>query len=313
MRRMLACCAAVVAVGLCTSGSAGAAGTNGRIAFSTGGFVLPYGDRDVGAQVWSVAPDGSGLRQLTHVKNGNDAANPAWSPDGSRIAYQSDPTGEYDVWVMNADGTNQHLLLKDVGHDDEQPSWSPDGKQLVFARCDALFECDIEVVNADGTGMHRVVGGHRVNSFPQFSPDGRWIAFTSDRAGLQSAIWKVRPDGSGLQRLTAARLEAFANDWSPDGSEILFTDDCCLPFSEVYVMNADGSGVRRLTHSASGHQTSIARFAPDGRHMVFMSDSAYPDACCNDLFTSTLGGAGLKRLTHNATWGAEFADWGRTP
>jgi Tol biopolymer transport system component len=308
---MLACLTAVIAVGLCVSGSAGAAGTSGRIAFSTG-FVIPFGDRDVGAQVWSVMPDGTALRQLTHVTGGRDAADPAWSPDGARIAYQSNPSGEYDLWVMKADGTGQHVLLKDAGRDDEQPSWSPNGRRLVFARCDGLFECDVEVVNADGTGMHRILGGHRVNSFPRFSPDGQWILFTSDRAGLQSALWKVRINGSGLQRLTAARLEAFDGDWSPDGSQILFTNDCCLPFSEVYVMNADGSGVRRITHSASGHQAAFARFAPDGQHIVFMSDRAYPDACCNDLFTSSLDGTGAGRVTHNSTFVGEIADWGRT-
>jgi Tol biopolymer transport system component len=312
MRRIVACLTAVVAVGLFASGSAGADGLTGRIAFSTG-FVIPYQDRDVGSQVWTVNPDGSALRQLTHVAGGRDAAEPAWSPDGSRIAYQSDPTGEYDLWVMNGDGSRQHLLLKDAGFDDEQPAWSPDGRRIAFARCDGFFECDIDVVNSNGTGMHRIIGGHRVNTFPRFSPDGKWIAFTSDRAGLSSAIWKVRIDGTGLQRLTAPQLEAFAPSWSPDGSRILFTSDCCLPYSEVYVMNADGSGLRRLTHSATGHQAGFARFAPDGRHMVFMSDRAYPDASSNDLFTSLLDGAGLHRLTHNATFVGEIADWGRTP
>jgi TolB protein len=297
------------AVGSATAGGAGP----GRVAFSTG-FVLPYGDRDVGAQVYRVNPDGSRLVQLTHVKGGHDAANPAWSPSGRRIAYQSNPSGEYDLWVMNGDGTRQRRLLQDPGWDDEQPSWAPDGRRIVFARCGQFFECDIAVIGADGSAMRRIVGGHRVNSFPSFSPDGRWIVFSSDRGGLLSAVWKVRVNGTGLVRLTPPRLEAFAPDWSPDGHQIVFTSDCCLPFSEVYVMRADGSHVRRVTRSAAGHQSGFARFSPDGRRLVFMSDRAYPNptVCCNELYTARLDGSGVHRVTH-AGFVGELADWGRTP
>src|SRR5437868_254499 len=107
-----------VVVGLAAAGPGVARASNGQIAFSTG-FVLPYGDRDVGSQVFVVNPNGTGLKQLTHVAGGHDAADPAWSPDGRRIAFQSNPTGEYDLWVMNRDGSGQHRILRDAGWDDE--------------------------------------------------------------------------------------------------------------------------------------------------------------------------------------------------
>jgi TolB protein len=303
---------ALGAVALALVAASPAAGTsNGRIAYSTG-FVLPYGDRDVGSQVFVVDPDGTGLHQLTHVAGGHDAADPAWSPDGRRIAYQSDPGGEYDLWVMNGNGTGQHRILRDAGWDDEQPSWSPDGRRLVFSRCSPLFECDIAVINADGSGMHVVMAGHRVHTAPNFSPDGRWILFASDRGGLLSAVWKVRASGGNAVRLTPARLEAFAPDWSANGTRIVFTNDCCLPFSEVYVMHADGSHITRLTRAAAGHQNSFARFSPDGRRIVFMSDRAFSDSCCNDLYTMGADGSGVRRVTHVGASG-ELADWGRAP
>jgi TolB protein len=300
-----------VAVALVAAGPAAARSSNGQIAFSTG-FVLPYGDRDVGSQVFVVDPNGAGLRQLTHVAGGHDAADPAWSPDGRRIAYQSNPTGEYDLWIMNRDGSGQHRILRDAGWDDEQPSWSPNGRRLVFSRCSQLFACDIAIVNADGSGMHIVFAGHRVHTSPSFSPDGRWILFGSDRSGLLSAVWKVRASGIGAVRLTPPRLEAFAPAWSPDGSRIVFTNDCCLPFSEVYVMHADGTHITRLTPAAPGHQNGFARFSPDGRRIVFMSDRAFSDACCNDLYTMRADGSGTRRVTHVGASG-ELADWGRTP
>jgi Tol biopolymer transport system component len=304
-------CLLSVVVALESADAAAARSSNGQIAFSTG-FVLPYEDRDIGSQIFVVNPVGTGLQQLTHVAGGHDAASPAWSPDGRRIVYQSDPAGEYDLWVMNGDGSGQHRLLRDPGWDDEQPSWSPDGRRIVFARCGPFFECDIAVVNADGSGLRHVVGGHRVNEFPSFSPDGRWIVFNSDRGGFQSAVWKVRTNGRGLVRLTVPALEAFTPDWSPDGRRILFTNACCLPFSEVYVMRPDGSGVRRITHSATGHQSGFARFSPDGRRIVFMSDRAYPDACCNELYMARVDGSDVRRVTHTGFAG-ELADWGRTP
>ena len=296
---------------LAAAGPAGAKSSNGRIAFSTG-FVLPYGDRDVGSQVFTVNPGGGGLRQLTHVAGGHDAADPAWSPDGRRIAYQSNPTGEYDLWVMNADGSNQHRILRDAGWDDEQPSWSPDGRRLVFARCSPLFACDIDVVNC---GRLRQAPDRR-------RPSRQFVSeLLAERPLDPLHLRPRRPaqrrlEGAGAGgravRLTPARLEAFAPGWSPDGSRIVFTNDCCLPFSEVYVMHADGTHIRRLTHAAPGHQNSFARFSPDGQRIVFMSDRAYPDGCCNELYTMRTDGSDVHRVTHLAASG-ELADWGRAP
>jgi Tol biopolymer transport system component len=312
MRPRVGVVAAAVVLALVVSMPAGAATTtNGRIAYSNK-FVFPLGDRDVGAQIFSINPNGTGRRQLTHVAGGHDAANPKWSPDGTKIVYQSNPAGEYDLWVMNGNGTGQHRLLADPGWDDQVPSWSPDGSMVVFARCNSFLFCDVELVNADGTGMHRLVGGRRTNAAPVFSPDGQWVLFDSDRAGLRSALWKIRTNGTGLTRLTAPRLEAFWGSWSPDGSRIVFTIDCCLPFSEVYVMNQDGSHIQRVTHSGLNHQSGFPRWAPDGTRLVWMSDRSYSDACCNDLYTSRVNGSDIKRVTHDG-FDAAIADWGRQP
>jgi Tol biopolymer transport system component len=284
---------------------------NGRIAYSNF-FVFPNGDRDVGAQIFTVNPNGTGERQLTHVAGGHDAADPKWSPDGTKIAYQSNPTGEYDLWLMNGDGTGQHRILADPGWDDELPNWSPDGQWIVFSRCNSFFFCDIALVRANGTGLRRLVGGRRTNAAPSFSPDGQWVLFDSDRAGLRSALWKVRTNGTGLTRLTAPDLEAFWGSWSPDGSKITFTRDCCRPTSEVLVMNADGSNVHRVTFSGAGHQSGFSGWSPDGTRLVWMSDRAYPDSCCNDLYTSRVDGTDVRRVTNDG-FPAAIADWGRKP
>jgi Tol biopolymer transport system component len=77
-------------------------------------------------------------------------------------------------------------------------------------------------------------------------------------------------------------------------------------------MNQDGSHIQRVTHSGPNHQSGFARWAPDGTRLVWMSDRAYPDACCNDVYTSRVNGSDIRRVTHDG-FDAAIADWGRQP
>jgi len=285
-------------------------GTNGRIAYSLGealpgGFPIP-------SQIFTIKPDGTGQRQLTHVPDDKTAASPAWSPDGRRIAFQSNVDGEFQLWVMNADGSGQTRLLSDPGYNHYQPSWSPDGSRLVFSRCfvglgfDAY--CDLATVSATGRGLRTLLGGNWIHTRPRYSPDGRQIVFASNRGGLLSAIWVMNADGSRLRRLTRAALEAFWPDWSPDGRHVLFTDYCCVPFSNVRVMNADGSGVRKLTHFTAPRQGGFASYAPDGRKIVLMAGPPSGEEL-NALYTMNADGSGLTRITSNRP-DLILSDWG---
>ncbi|MBA2553323.1 MAG: PD40 domain-containing protein [Geodermatophilaceae bacterium] len=285
-------------------------GNNGRIAFSLG-EALPGGFPSP-SQVYTVRPDGTGRRQLTHVPADKTASSPAWSPDGRRIAYQSNVDGDFQLWVMNADGSAQTRLLDDPGFAHYQPSWSPDGGTLVFSRCDRSLGfdayCDLATVDADGSWLRTLLGGNWIHTRPRVSPDGTKIVFNSTMGGLLSAIWVINVDGSGVTRLTDPAVEGFWPDWSPDGRHIVFTDFCCLPLSNVLVMNADGSGIRFLTHLTAPRQSGFASYSPDGRKVVLLATPPGGGES-NVLATINIDGSGLRPIT-GARPELALSDWG---
>ena len=146
---------------------------------------------------------------------------PVWSPDGQKIAFASKREGNWELYVMNADGSGQRNLTRNAANDylyDAQP-WSPDGRKLVFGRdrngdggSDHIY-----VINADGSGERNLTRGRE----PRWSPDGQKITFTSKRENW-AEIYVMNADGSGQQRLTRSPARTVnartVNDppvWSP--------------------------------------------------------------------------------------------------
>jgi TolB protein len=250
-------------------------GNNGRIAFSQG-YLGPGGDLSSHSQVFTITPRGHGLTKLTHVARDHAAGSPDWSRDGRRIAYQSNQSGSFEIWVMNANGSGKTRLTHESGFEDFQPSWSPNGKKILFSHCGEPFGfgfiayCDIEVINADGTGAKTLLSsGHWMNVRPEYSPNGKRIVFSSDRGGLQSAVWVMKADGSSPKRLTAPRVQGSWPDWSPSGRRILFRG-VRHGAGNVFTVRPNGRGLRIVTRFSLALDGDLPSYSPNGKRIVFL-------------------------------------------
>jgi TolB protein len=221
--------------------------------------------------------DGTGVTMLTN-STGIDVA-PAFSPDGSLIAFQSnrdDPVrSQPDIYVMNADGTNVRRLTTDP-EADEAPEWSPDGTKIAFvsARADPVNQNrDLYVMNADGSGTQRLTFGSSLQPRISWSPDGTRIVFASRFDSDHNRLLIIGAGGGTAVPLTTppvSRSDA-GPDWSPDGSLIAFGR---LSFvigeaTDIFVVRPDGSGLKNLTN-APGHDFAPA-WSSDGSVLAFTS------------------------------------------
>ena len=213
------------------------------------------------------------------------------SPAG-RIAFASDRDGNFEIYVMNADGSGVTRLTNNPASDGA-PAWSPDGSRIAFVS-ERDGNVEIYVMNADGTGQTRLTNNPDGDQVPVWSPDGGQIAFYSDiRDGidiLNSGIYVMNADGSGVTGLSNDPAFDYAPDWSPDGSKIAFISSREGNY-DLYVMNADGSGVTKLTDDLPWH--AYPAWSPDGSRIAFMAEL---DGNV-DIYVMNTDGSGQTRLT----------------
>lgn len=204
--------------------------------------------------------DGSGQ---TTLSGGHFDAGPAWSPDGAKLAFSSTDlvTGEMDIYVMNADGSDRTRLTTAQGPD-LLPNWSPDGTRIVFLslRGPSSISTDpteIYVMNADGTDQLNLTHNSTYDVDPRWSPDGTKIVYIhgNTEASADYEVFVMNADGSGQTNLTNNTVQEDQPAWSPDGTRLVFSSQRSGS-QQLWVMNADGSGPLQVTDLPANGNTS---------------------------------------------------------
>ncbi len=149
---------------------------------------------------------------------------PQFSPDGTKIAFESTRSGAYEVWMCRSDGSGL-VQLTHFNSASGTPRWSPDGRQIVFDSR-AAGNADIYVMDTDGGSPRRFTSEPSRETAPSWSRDGRWIYFVSDRSGT-SEVWKMPSTGGSAAQVT--RHGGFAAFESPDGRFLYYAKGLTVP------------------------------------------------------------------------------------
>ena len=220
--------------------------------------------------------DGSGVTRLT--SDPGIEGQPAWSPDGTKIAYQGSIIEQSDIFVVDATGGTP-VDVTSTSANEASASWSPDGTQLVFMS-DRDGNEEVYRQNADGTGpATRLTNNPARDADPDWSPDGQKIAFFSDRPGSSccGTVWTINAtDGSGATNLTNGPIFDADPSWSPDGSRIAFVRDAGGQNFEVWTALADGTDQVDLT--PIGGRNSFPDWGPTPSNMTAAISIAAPES-----------------------------------
>ncbi len=217
------------------------------------------------SELFTCLPDGSDVKRLTF--NGAVESDPAWSPNGRRIAYVSNLTGNNEIWVMNADGSEAAAITAHAAND-LYPAWSPDGGRIAFVS-ERDNTREIYVIAASGGTPARLTNNDIDEAYPVWSPNGGQIAFAGVQIG-QGGLWTMSADGSNGANPTkiSAVSGAFADvEWF--GARIYFAA-AGTPYGSdynIYSVLADGGGW--TGHATGPGDDRSPSHAPGGGQWAF--------------------------------------------
>jgi Tol biopolymer transport system component len=209
-----------------------------------------------------VVTDRSGGHRRAPIQKLGDNGGPAFSLDGTQLAFHSDRDGNYEIYVAQADGLAARRITNDPAID-QMPAWSRDGTQIVFMsnRADGKH-FDIYRMNKDGSNVERLTTGGS-NWFPEYSPDGGQLALHIERD-----IYIMSLATKGLRRLTRDPVNGMHPTWSPDGRRL-----AVMTFrngrGEIFTSNVDGSNPKVLVTMPTGDAID-PRWSPDGHYIAFV-------------------------------------------
>jgi Tol biopolymer transport system component len=324
---------AVAPFALALPANATTAGSNGLIA-----FAHREADGDLHRRpLYTMNPDGTSIRQLTHPDWGFADLASSWSPDGTKLVFEEDDNtlNLADLYVINADGSDLDRLTDCAAEPQDShrcggyfgPVWLPDGNSIVFTRC-CITQPDgdhqtIDIMRSDGTGLRTIAIDPSPNGGDDgvaVSPDGQWVAFSEQHSNHSfskesgSALFVVHSNGSGLRQVTSFGLWVDEKDWSPDGSRIVFVTHQAgrgQPFrADIDTIRPDGTGLTQLSSTTPGQTYAFEpEYAPAGNRILF---SYFPDSeGDSSLATMRTDGSDVQFIP--GTSGDSPASWGTAP
>lgn len=323
MFRRLIVAAAVVAVSgaLAAPVQATVHGKNGRIVYRR-----YFNATHTAGAIFTVLPDGSKKRQVTHPKHGVLTTEPDWSPNGRWIVYQIQNSDSLKVFKIRRDGTSRTRLSQTCTGTCTAysfPAWSPNGKRIAVERdmCSVPSHglSAIDTISSNGSHTRRITmrgatcaKHHRFSdAAPQWAPTGRRVTFQRfDNKRQHLAIFTSRLDGTHQHRLTPWRIDASQPDWSPNGDWIVFrTQEDSDTRGNIAMVQPDGSGLHLVTHGGANFKWQSCSFSPNGKKITAGRNPGVGSAGNADVFVMNLDGSSLRNITHSNSW-ESAPDWG---
>lgn len=274
-----------------------------------GGGIIAYASDKSGGRMdlYLVNADGSNPTQITFTKN--DEFAPAWSPDGSKLAYLQHKNNQIELRVLDLnkaisspDLDQSHLLSSRPLHD-SPPSWSPDGERLVFsAYVDGITE--LFSIRADGSEEIRLTATEFSEQYPSWSPVSNQLVFSSNQSGPYNLILVDNFTGDPIRpnnqiQLTTGPGNEYQACWSPNGERILFTSSE-FGNKDIFIINADGNDLRQLTDNPADEWKPS--WSPYGAYFIYSYFNF--DISLHDLLISTIKNGNPIQITDD-----NFDNW----
>ena len=210
-----------------------------------------------------IVADSDGFNAIPVVNSAEPIISPAWSPDGSRLAYVSFEGRKPSVYVQNV-STGQRALLTRAAGNQSAPAWSPNGDQIVFASSQA-GGTQLFVAGADGSNARRLTNSGAIDTTPNWAPDGR-IYFMSDRGGSPQ-IYRVAGEGGNAERVTFEGSDNANPRVAVDGKSMVFVKR----EGSRYMLAVQDFASRQVQTLTQGPVDESPSFAPNGKLIVYAS------------------------------------------